>query len=158
VPAKTHGQQAMALAALALTTDVTVKRGRVRWHGCLQPTALSASYKLRIDYKPPTRPLVSVLSPALEPPEEDDLPHVFDGGHLCLCYPWQWDGSQLIATTIVPWASEWLLHYELWKITGRWHGGGHEPPACGKLETSAEATPRPTEIEPVVQAAQSQSS
>ena len=26
---------------------------------------------------------------------------------------------------IVPWISEWLLNYEIWKITGVWNGGGH---------------------------------
>ena len=32
----------------------------------------------------------------------------------------------LIATTTVPWAAEWLLHYELWLATdGTWCGGGH---------------------------------
>jgi hypothetical protein len=132
VPAKTHGQQAMALAALPLTTDVTVRRGRVCWHGCLRPTPLSASYTLRIGYKPPTPPIVNVISPTLEPRASEDLPHLYDDGDLCLCYPWQWDGSQLIATTIVPWASEWLAHYELWRVTGRWHGGGHEPPPPGE--------------------------
>lgn len=33
----------------------------------------------------------------------------------------------LISRTLVPWAAEWLLHYEVWTITGKWHGGGHEP-------------------------------
>jgi len=33
----------------------------------------------------------------------------------------------LIADTIIPWASEWLFHYEIWKVTKTWHGGGHDP-------------------------------
>jgi hypothetical protein len=32
-----------------------------------------------------------------------------------------------MATTIVSWTSEWLLHYEVWRATGAWTGGGHEP-------------------------------
>jgi len=52
-----------------------------------------------------------------------------DGIHvsLCLCYPMEWDAGQLIARTIIPWASEWLLHFEIFVASGRWHGGGHEP-------------------------------
>lgn len=42
----------------------------------------------------------------------------------------------LIADTIVPWASEWLLHYEYWLSTGTWHGGGHEP--VSKKPTSSD--------------------
>ena len=34
------------------------------------------------------------------------------------------DASQFIADTIIPWTSEWLLHYEIWVATGIWHGGG----------------------------------
>ena len=29
-----------------------------------------------------------------------------------------------IAKTILPWTSEWLVHYQLWLATGEWHGGG----------------------------------
>lgn len=123
---KTPVQQLVALAALPLTTSVTIKRGRVRWQGQLKPTPLSESYTLRIDYALPHRPAVTVVSPHLNVPT-GQLPHVFDDGRLCLCYPWQWDSSKLIARTLVPWASEWLLHYELWTVTGEWHGGGHEP-------------------------------
>jgi hypothetical protein len=32
------------------------------------------------------------------------------------------DGS--IADTIVPWTAEWLVHYEIWLVTGEWYGGG----------------------------------
>ena len=32
-----------------------------------------------------------------------------------------------LATTIVPWCSEWLFYYELWLATGEWLGGGVHP-------------------------------
>ncbi|MDP9848099.1 hypothetical protein [Streptosporangium lutulentum] len=32
----------------------------------------------------------------------------------------------LLARTILPWTCEWLLHYELWLITGRWAGSGED--------------------------------
>jgi hypothetical protein len=31
----------------------------------------------------------------------------------------------LLSTTILPWTAEWLMHYELWLISGHWSGGGH---------------------------------
>ena len=31
-----------------------------------------------------------------------------------------------LSETIIPWAIEWLKYYELWRITGKWLGGGIE--------------------------------
>ena len=73
------------------------------------------------------RPKITVLEPALRDPGGRALPHVFPGDKLCLHFPGEWQPSELIASTIMPWVSEWLLHYEIWKATGEWHGGGHEP-------------------------------
>ena len=59
------------------------------------------------------------------------LPHVYDHvkQQLCLYYgpAREWTPDKMIADTIVPWASEWLLHYEFWLVTGIWHGGGIQP-------------------------------
>lgn len=33
----------------------------------------------------------------------------------------------LLAKTILPWTAEWLLHYEVWLVTGEWVGGGVHP-------------------------------
>jgi hypothetical protein len=55
------------------------------------------------------------------------LPHVFGGEDLCLYYEGEWTSEMALVETIVPWASEWLVHYELWLITGEWGGGGHQP-------------------------------
>jgi hypothetical protein len=128
VPRRTPVQQLAALDALPLTTSVTIRRGRLRWRGNLRPSPVSECYTVRIDDAPGRRPEVTVVSPRLEVPERHDvLPHVFVGNRLCLCYPHEWDGHQLIASTLVPWTAEWLLHYEFWKADGEWHGGGHEP-------------------------------
>src|SRR5262245_50222071 len=41
----------------------------------------------------------------------------------------EWHQSIPIADTLVPWASEWLLFYELWLATGgQWLGEGEHPP------------------------------
>lgn len=130
MPRRTPVQQLAALDALPLTISAGIRRGRLTWLGHLQPTRISETYTVRIDHAPPRRPEVTVVSPRLELPEGvDALPHVFPGERLCLSYPDEWNGRQLIARTIVPWASEWLLHYEMWKFDNTWHGGGHEPGA-----------------------------
>jgi hypothetical protein len=129
VRCKTLGQQLFALAQMPVTSTVTIKRSRLAWRGELQPSPLSQTYNVRLTYAGGhRRPAVVVERPALRTEEVRYLPHVFTGDELCLCYPLQWNGSQLIARTIIPWASEWLLHFEIFKFTGQWHGGGHEPP------------------------------
>ena len=37
------------------------------------------------------------------------LPHVYHGDRLCLYYPGDWKHGMLLACTVVPWISEWLL-------------------------------------------------
>jgi hypothetical protein len=66
-----------------------------------------------------------VLDPELIRPPESDLPHVYEDDVLCLHLTDEWTADMLIATTTVPWAAEWLLHYEIWLSTdGTWCGGG----------------------------------
>jgi hypothetical protein len=102
-------------------------RNGLTWIGRLQPSALSLMYTVRIEYDLGRRPRVTVLDPALEPIPGADLQHVFPGDVLCLHYKHQWTGDMLIARSVVAWASEYLLHHELWRATGEWLGGGHEP-------------------------------
>lgn len=128
--AKTLPQQFLALRRLPLTTRVGLRRNRLHWQGKLQPTPTSDTYLIEIEYAGAGRPAVRVLSPELDVPD-DALPHTFRDGDLCLHLPGEWNAGQLIAHSIVPWASEWLLHYELWRATGEWLGGGHEPASDG---------------------------
>ena len=121
-------QQLAVLDRLPVTTSVTIERGRLSWTGELQPSPLSDTYTVHISYATRERaPTVTVLRPELRAAGVDSLPHVYTQDRLCLYYPWQWTNDKLIGRTIVPWASEWLFHYEIWKATGTWHGGGHEP-------------------------------
>jgi hypothetical protein len=66
--------------------------------------------------------------PLILAPGETRLKHVYDHDkqHLCLYFrkDKEWTASKMIADTIIPWASEWLLHYEFWVLTGEWRGGG----------------------------------
>jgi hypothetical protein len=83
----------------------------------------------------------------------DYLPHIYwndrapDWPALCLWDPDEmfWDPEMSIATTIIPWTSEWLLFFEYWQISGEFLGPGRHPRrrrnACLKpLETSDPAT------------------
>ena len=110
--------------------DVIWHHDKVRWTGTLCPEDVSDTYQLEIAYSLGLKPKVTVLEPMLEAPPGKTIPHRFPDGSLCLYRPrfGEWAPSDFIATTIVPWASLWLFHYEAWLATGSWHGGGHEGP------------------------------
>lgn len=60
------------------------------------------------------------------------LPHVYRSPlhpKLCLYDPdaGEWGWHMPLATTIVPWAAQWLAFYELWRVTGRWTGPERHP-------------------------------
>jgi len=91
----------------------------------LQPTPASLTYTVRVKLPFDQHPDVEVIDPELElHPGTTQLPHTYPGDRLCLYYRGEWDSGRLLARTILPWTSEWLLHYELWLATGIWHGGG----------------------------------
>lgn len=91
---------------------------------------MSRTYTVKIEYGIGWhRPRITVLDPPLRETSGPPLPHVFAQDHLCVHFPGEWQPDMLIAHTVVPWVSEWLLHYEFWRATGEWHGGGHEPSA-----------------------------
>ncbi|MGH9770404.1 MAG: hypothetical protein ACRD4Q_01665 [Candidatus Acidiferrales bacterium] len=102
---------------------------RMAWRGSLQPTPLSPNYEVQIAYRMPRHPEVRVLAPALKRRGSTEIPHLFADGSLCLCEPGQWNAMTVIADTLVPWAALWLYFYEIWYLTGEWHGGGSHPAA-----------------------------
>lgn len=100
------------------------------WEGKLKPSNLSITYDIRIVYNIGHDPNIYVINPMPLPLAKDatKLPHIYDHEkqNLCLYHRRmnEWNASKMIAKTIIPWASEWLLHYEIWVATGIWHGGG----------------------------------
>ncbi len=99
------------------------------WAAWMRPSSTSCSYRVSLRYVSGRGIAVYVLEPKLEFfPGIWKLPHVYStqDQKLCLFRPssGQWDPSRQIATTIVPWIAEWLLHYEYWAATGVWSGGG----------------------------------
>lgn len=101
-----------------------LKAGTLRWTGDLQPTEISNPYLVVVRYAPPKPPHITVRRPGLVVDANGHLPHTFSDGSLCLYKPGQWTHGDRIATTILPWTSEWLLHYEFWRATGEWYGSG----------------------------------
>lgn len=104
----------------------------IKWIHTVKPTPLSASYTLLLHYKKAEGAKVYVISP--KPLQlakgTDRLPHVYNqqDQRLCLYYPLanEWNSSMLYVKTLIPWACEWLMHYEIWVGTGEWKGGGIE--------------------------------
>lgn len=104
-----------------------MKRDVLVWEGELTPTPLSSTYAVKLRYSLKESPTVRVLSPALKiRGGEEEIPHLYPDGSLCLYYgkEQEWKRTQFLADTILPWASEYLAHYELWLATGEWLGGG----------------------------------
>lgn len=95
----------------------------------LTPSPLSRTYRVRLRYKLTGSPEVHVLDPPLEKRGSDSPPHRYDGGQLCLYLPkiGEWQKTMMLSQTIIPWASEWLLNYEVWLAIGEWCGGGMHP-------------------------------
>jgi hypothetical protein len=89
------------------------------WKGILQPTDASPPYLIRVSYREPKPPRVSVLAPKLH----DQAPHRYLDGTLCLYYPRDrsWTPRMFIAETIIPWTALWLRFYELWLQTNTWY-------------------------------------
>lgn len=99
------------------------------WVGSLNPGNECETYQVKIEYKPGSRPRITVLSPKLR--KRDDqarIPHVYFGDHPCVYFPrtGEWHPGKLISATIIPWLSLWLYFYEVWLVTGKWFGGGIE--------------------------------
>ena len=126
-------------------SECNIKRYREEslvWVCDIIPSPLSETYTLKLTYKRKEGVKVYVINPkplALAK-GKTKLPHVYSTAEqrLCLYYPnrIEWNESMLYSTTIIPWASEWLVHYECWVGTGKWNGGGigHE----NETELSAE--------------------
>ena len=121
--------QRLALSRLFQTSTSRITRSQLVWEGELTPSALSRAYRVRIRYKLRSSPRVEVVSPKLERRDGKRCEHMYSDDEPCVYLPRarEWQGDMLLAETIVPWTCEWLIHYELWLATGKWHGRGVHP-------------------------------
>lgn len=129
-------QQWLALKRAFPGSSGRVHRNRIRWFVTLQPSSLSDVYRVRLEYSLETNPKVFVEEPALEERAGKKPPHLYRDNSLCLYLPGanEWDESMFLGDTVLPWTSEWLLHYEIWLATDEWEGGGVHPGDEAKLE------------------------
>lgn len=110
-----------------------IHTNRLIWKTTLQPSELSLAYEIKIVYTLGQSPRCTSYHPNHWHWQtvRNVCLHVYDHvkQQLCLYYgpAREWTPDKMIADTIVPWASEWLLHYEFWLVTGIWHGGGIHP-------------------------------
>lgn len=124
-----HEQLAM-MRLLHPSFRCAVEKGLLVCRGSIRPTEVNATYAVRIEYRAKEPPEVFVESPALKRRDpERPIPHTYPGDRPCLYLPGaeEWRSDQHIATTIVPWLSEWLFYYEVWRATDEWLGGGVHP-------------------------------
>lgn len=104
-------------------------------YGQIIPSEGCEAYKIKIEYSEGGIPKVYVTEPHIEP---NSKYHIFmRDGDLCLYDHREsaWTVQMFIHETIIPWTAEWLVFYELWKLTGKWlgpeasHGTAEKKPA-----------------------------
>jgi hypothetical protein len=109
---------------------LAIKRNTAVWSGSWWPSILSDLYGLKITYRFPQRPRISIVSPILRLAQgQEKLPHVYEGGQsdICVHIREDWSSRLFIADTIMPWISQWIAFYETWAQTGVWLGEGTHP-------------------------------
>lgn len=122
-----NGEHAGMLRKMYPQGKVISIHPKLIWECAFSPTPLSKEYNIRLIYHNGI-PNVFVINMELSKGVSSKLPHVYSTKEqsLCLHYPLEkaWTPAKNIADTIIPWAAEWLFHYEVWVVTGEWNGGG----------------------------------
>jgi hypothetical protein len=137
------GAQLAHLVALSVPGATgRIKNGGLTFTYEVKPTALSRSYKLELSYARNAPPEVRVIEPDIVALSgaQGRPPHLYTFEHpvrLCLYLPraGDWSREEVLAVSVVPWSVEWLFYYEMWQVTGKWHGGGAHP-AAGKKKNA----------------------
>lgn len=126
--------QAGNIEAMFPSSNLSYDQNVLRWESSITPTPLSNPYQIKLIYVRDKNPNVYVTSPRLKLFQgKTKLPHVYDTKKQWLCLYYrktrEWRRDMNIAITVIPWISEWLLHYEFWLANGKWSGGGtHSDP------------------------------
>jgi hypothetical protein len=126
--------QALWLRKFFPVGKTSLGRNAVFWRGKISPSDYARTYLIEVSYKLGFHPEIRVLEPSLGALAGDNsLPHVYDPDAqlLCLYLPGCgfWTEGKILARTVLPWACLWLYYFELWLVTGIWHGRGEHPQA-----------------------------
>lgn len=96
--------------------------------GRLKPLPEIEEYRVTIQQVDGTAPYVFITSPEIAYNEEI---HMYKDRRLCLYFPedMKWTSNLSIAELTIPWINEWIIYYELYKISGKWEGPSapHKP-------------------------------
>ena len=78
------------------------------------------NYRIQISLRPDQHPKIIVLSGL----DDEKPPHTYPEWNLCLYHPSEkiWTGNGDLSQDILPLIYSWVYFYEVWKITGVWHG------------------------------------
>jgi hypothetical protein len=134
--------QAHRIKLIFPDSNISFNHNSLTWKHTIVPSPLSCSYDIKLSFKRGKHPQVFVTKPLPLPLPvgQSKLKHVYSLKKQWLCLyhgkSGQWNGSMYLVDTVIPWACEWLLHYECWVATGSWHGGGieHESQASNEKE------------------------
>jgi hypothetical protein len=120
--------QAGKIKALFPESILFYNHDRLTWRYTITPSPLSREYDIKLIYVKGKDPNVYVITKLDLYPGETKLQHVYSTKKQWLCLYYrkgrEWKSNMLISDTVIPWTCEWLLHYECWLGTGKWHGGG----------------------------------
>lgn len=100
-----------------------VDRRQLVWRGPIEPLIGGTVFTIEVHARGDS---VIVRDPVLvSDPVTGRPPHTFPrDGSLCLHHvaDRSLHPGDLLADTVVPWACHWGLYYDLWLLTGIWHG------------------------------------
>ncbi len=109
---------------------IILHNNKIKCQFSVTPTPLSKTYNIFMYYNGNSKPRVFLYGDNVLKIDCPDFPHIYDKNidkcraELCLYYGKEWTREKLISETIIPWIIEWLVHYEIWLVTGKWNGGG----------------------------------
>lgn len=100
--------------------SVNISGGILYAKGSCQPTEYSATYQYKLKFTPGIRPKVYTIEPQIA--YHTDIHMYSSDNSLCLYYPndYSFTTSSHLYNTIIPWAHEWYLYYELYLLKGKW--------------------------------------
>ena len=89
--------------------------------GAFQPDGCSDKYEVRIEYVVGHEPKTTICKPFIEPTKHI---HMYKDRSICLSYPpdMKWSEKTKVFPYTIPWITEWIIFYELYKVTGMWFG------------------------------------
>lgn len=116
--------QALSLSRAFPRGAIRLSAQRLVWECAVRPAPTCSEYIVRLEAGPAKMPSIYVQDPELVPNGDGLLPHVYEDGSLCVSKFGDFHPGMLFVDSIVPWTSEWLIFYELWRATGLWFGDG----------------------------------